>query len=120
MMSGREVRHVEQPSPLVLVGLADTAVQLRDLFADAAHLRFQFDALLAVFPLLPDFLAQPVAVGVVGLELGFERAPPRVALQDSVNGRLGVGPAARGETGLHEIGLFADEADVEHGGKAWG
>ncbi len=99
----------------MLVGVGGLLVERGDFLADAAHLRFEVGGGFAQFALAADFLAEAVTVGVVGLERGLDPASARVAGEDFLDDRRGVGPPARGEAGFDEVGLFADETDVEHG-----
>ena len=109
-----EVGDVEQQGPLLVVGVGGLFVERGNFLADAAHPGFEVSGGFAEFAFAADFLAQTVAVGVVGLEGGLDPAAARVAGQDFLDLRRRVGPAARGEAGFDEVGLFADETDVEH------
>ena len=64
-------------------------------------------------PQRPDFLAQPVPVGLQVLKLGFDCTPPGIGREHSVDGIVHSGTACR-KASLHKIWLIAEKADVEH------
>ena len=109
----RQVRQAEQHVPLVFVGDGGLTADLLDTLADAAHLGLLLAGVPAVFTADADFFAQPVALGLEMLALGLGGAARGVVGEELVHegGPFG---AAEGEAGFDEVGVFADEADVEH------
>ncbi len=113
----RQVGKDQQEVPLFLL-------EKRPLFGEGLHFGsfgphpgFNGARVLAIGPHGSDLLTQAVAFGLQALKPRFERPPLCICCQHGIDGILQSRTSCR-ETGLHNIGLIADKADVEHEFKA--
>ncbi len=96
------------------VELLGFVFELRDFVAELAHLRLDRRGIFTLCFLGADFLAGAFAVALQLLELRLGRAALLIAGEDFIHGGNQRGITRR-ETLFHEVGLFAEEADIEHG-----
>jgi hypothetical protein len=84
-----------------------------DLIADPPHLFFQTGGIFSLAPRSADFLAQAFAIRVALLQSGLHFSPLGVDPEHLLDLRL-VAAAAGRQPAFHEVGIFAEQTNVEH------
>ena len=96
------------------LGGSRRSVHALAFLADPSHPVLEGRGIFAPAPRVPDFLAQAFPIGVALLQGGLHFAPLRIDREHVVDHRLLIA-APRGEPAFDNVGLFANEPDVEQG-----
>ena len=110
----RQIGNIEEEIALPLLRFGRLPNEFGDLVADLSHLLLQRGGIFSSAARAADFLAQPLAVGIALLQRGLHLAPLRVDREHFVDLRRIIAAASR-EPAFHKVGLFTNEADIEHG-----
>src|SRR6267143_2097218 len=109
----RQVRNLQEQVLLLFLVLIRARRQIDNFFTDLTYASFEFIARFSARTFRANLLAQFIAFGVELLQRGFVFAPFVVDLEQLVDLRL-VPAAARSQSFLDEIRLFANQTNIEH------
>ncbi len=109
----RQIWEGQKEVTLLGVGGVGFRADLINALPDAAHFGFLGGGVLAVFATESDFFGEAVAITLQLLALSLGGAAGSIEGEDLIDqsGKRGI---AGGETLFDEVGIFAQEADVEH------
>ena len=93
--------------------------KIDNLLADFPHAHFKLTGRFTTAAFRADFFAQSISLRVELLQCGLIFSSLRIDAQKIID-LCFLGSAARSQPAFHEVGLFANETNVEHGAKCRG